>query len=349
MIKRIAAPLFLLLCVSVAVQAQVLDRPVAIVRLTETANIGRRELDTQLAVFEQQLGRSLQETEKQQILNALVNDELLLQAASRAGVRATQEEIQNYLSVQRQQWSQAVGTVLTEDQFRRRVEQQTGDTWSAFVSDVTDELIKLKFVRQQKADVFSDQAGVTEQEIRAFYDERATSFTNPAMVRFRHVYVDLRGKSDQERQEARQQLEAYRRELRNGTTTFEELESEALDNAAISADDYGYLLRNDQRSMQLLGRSFVDQVFAMEEGDVDGVYESNVALHIVRVTDKRSPRILELDDPVLPGQNVTVRQQIRTLLASQKEQQALARAVEEVVADLREEAEITTFEENLPW
>ncbi|MFW6231573.1 MAG: peptidyl-prolyl cis-trans isomerase [Spirochaetota bacterium] len=348
MTKKLVAPLLLLLLAATA-SAQVLDRPVAIVRLTETVNIGLRELEDQLAVFEQQLGRQLQPEEKQQILDALVNDELLLQAASRASIRVTQEEIQNYLSVQRQQWSQATGVVLTEEQFRQQVEQQTGESWSAFVSDVTDELIKLKYVREQKADVFQAQGGVTEAEVLEFYDEEATSFTNPAMVSFRHVYADLRGKSDEERAQARELLEGYRRQIRNGNLTFDALERRALDDASISADDFGYLMRNDERSQQLLGRTFIQTVFGLDEGDVGGVYESNVALHIVLVTDKRSPRILGLDDPILPGQNVTVRQQIRTQLAAQKEQQALARAVEDVVADLRDEAEVTVYEQNLPW
>ena len=348
MTRKLAAPLLLFLVAATA-SAQVLDQPVAIVRLTETVNIGLREIEGQLAVFEQQLGRELEAGEKQQILDALINDELLLQAAGRASVRVTQEEIQNYLSVQRQQWSQALGEMLTEEQFRRQVEQQTGESWSQFVSDVTDELIKLKYVREQKADVFQSLGGVTEAEVRDFYDEQETSFTNPAMVSFRHVYADLRGKSDEERTRARELLERYRQQIRNGSLTFEELERRALDDASISADNFGYLMRNDARSQQLLGRAFIQTMFGLDEGDVGGVYESNVALHIVFVTDKRSARILGLDDPILPGQNITVRQQIRSQLAAQKEQQALARAVEGVVADLRDEAEVTVYDQNLPW
>ncbi len=348
MASKVAAPLLLFL-VGVTASGQVLDQPVAIVRLTETVNIGVRELEDQLAVFEQQLGRKLERGEKQQILDALVNDELLLQAAGRASVRVNEEEIENYLAVQRQQWSQALGEMLTEEQFRRQVEQQTGESWSQFVSDVTDELIKLKYVREQKADVFQSLGGVTEDEVRDFYDDQETSFTNPAMVSFRHVYADLRGKSDEERARARELLEEYRREIRNGSLTFEELERRAVDDASISADNFGYLMRNDERSQQLLGRSFIQKMFGLDEGEVGGVYESNVALHIVLVTDRRSARILRLDDPVLPGEDVTVREQIRSQLAAQKEQQALARAVEDIVADLRDEAEVTVYDENVPW
>ncbi len=339
----------LILIVAATAPAQVLDRPVAVVRLVETVNIGRREVDAQVALFEQQIGRALQPAEKQQILEALINDELLLQAASRAGVRVTQEEIRNYLAVQRQQWSQALGVTLSEEQFRLQVEQQTGRPWVDFLEDVTDELIKLKYVRQRESRLFEGVMSVSEAEIQSFYDEQATSFTNPAMVSFRHVYVDLRGKTDQERQAARASLEAYRRQIRSGALTFEQLERRAVDDAAISADNFGYLMRNDPRSQQLLGRSFIEALFGLSEGDIAGVLESNVALHIVLVTDRRSARILSLDDPILPGQNVTVRQQIRNLLANQKEQQALGRAVEKIVGDLRAEAEITVFESNVPW
>ena len=339
----------LILMVAATAPAQVLDRPVAIVRLVETVNIGRRDVDSQVALFEQQVGRALQPAEKQQVLEALINDELLLQAASRAGVRVTQEEIRNYLTVQRQQWSQALGVTLSEEQFRFQVEQQTGRPWVDFLEDVTDELIKLKYVRQRESELFAGVTNVSEAEVQSFYEEQATSFTNPAMVSSRHVYVDLRGTTDQERQVARTNLEAYRRQIRSGALTFEQLERRALDDSSINADNFGYLMRNDPRSQQLLGRVFIDALFGLSEGEVAGVLESNVALHIVLVTDRRSARILSLDDPILPGQSVTVRQQIRNLLANQKEQQALGMAVEKIVGDLREEAEVTVFESNIPW
>lgn len=350
MIKRslLVIPLLLAL-IAPHVRAQVLDRPVAVVRLRQTVNIGRRDMDAQIALFEQQIGRPLQPAEKRQILDALINDELLLQAAARAEVRVTEEELQNYLAAQRQQLSQSMGTMLNEEQFRRQVEQQTGRPWSDYVSDVTDELAKLKYVRERRADVFARAATPTEAEIRSFYEEQATAFTNPAMVSFRHVYVDLRGKTDQDRRAARVALDGYRRQIRNGSLTFEQLERRALDDATMQADNFGYLLRNDPRSQQLLGRPFIEAVFGLGEGETAGVLESNVALHIVLVTDRRPARILSLDDPILPGQNVTVRRQIRDLLASQKEQQALGAAVEAEVGDLRTEAEITIFESNLPW
>ncbi|MFP4549568.1 MAG: peptidyl-prolyl cis-trans isomerase [Spirochaetales bacterium] len=338
-----------LLIVSSIVSAQVLDRPVAVVRLTETENIGRRELDLQIQVFEQQLGRELTTEEKQEVLDAMVNDKLLLQAASQDGVRVGQGDVQNYIAAQRAQFSQALGTQLTEEQFRAQVQQQSGMTWQEYVQNVSDELSKLQYVQQREAGLFAQEGNVSESDIRAFYEENATSFTNPAMVRFDHIYIDLRGKSETERQEARTTLDTLYRRIRSGATNYQQVFDNAVDNSSYSADDFGYLLRNDPRGSQLLGRPFVDRVFSLEEGSIAGVMESAVALHIVRIRDSRLPRILELGDPILPGQNVTVEQQIRNLLLQQRQQQALGRAVESVVTGLRDEAEIRIFSDNVPW
>ena len=334
---------------ALGLSAQILDMPVALVRLTETVNIGRRNLGAQIDLFAAQLGRELTALEKRQILDALVNDELLLQAAARANVRVTQQEISSYLDLQRQQWSQMLGTALTDDQFRQQVQRQTGSTWTEYAEDVTNELIKLKYVRQEKADLFATMLVPSQNEIQQFYEEQATSFTNPAMVSFRHIYVDLRGKSDAQREGSRLQIADLRREIRDGAATFDGISRRSLDDPGFSAADFGYLLRNDPRNQTLLGRTFIDGVFALDTDDVSEVLESNVALHIVLITDKRSPRILGLDDPILPGQNVTVRQQISELLAAQKEQEALGAAVDDLVAGLRLEAEITIFDNNLPW
>lgn len=346
--KRLILAAGVLLC-TLNLHAQILDMPVAIVRLTETANIGRRVLSAQIDLFAAQLGRELTGAEKLQILDALVNDELLLQAAARANLRVTQEEVSSYIELQRQQFSQALGTSLTDEQFRQQVQRQTGVSWDEYVEDITNEFIKLKYVRQEQAEFFGQSLVPTQSEIQSFYEEQATSFTNPAMVSFRHIYIDLRGKSDEQRQESRETMARMRREIRDGVTTFDSASRASLDDPAVSSADFGYLLRNDPRSQSLLGRSFIDAVFGLEAGDVSEVLESNVALHIAYITDKRSPRILGLDDPILPGQAVTVREQISSLLAAQNDQEALGLAVDELVQDLREEAEVTIFENNLPW
>ena len=88
---------------------------------------------------------------------------------------------------------------------------------------------------------------------------------------------------------------------------------------------------------------------AMDEGETSGVLRSNVGFHIVRVVDKVSARILGLDDPVNPMSESTVRDQIRVLLANSVQTQAYQGALLATLDDLRRQAEVRIFEDNLQW
>ncbi|MCG8481411.1 MAG: peptidyl-prolyl cis-trans isomerase, partial [Spirochaetales bacterium] len=170
-----------------------------------------------------------------------------------------------------------------------------------------------------------------------------------AMVRFDHLFFDLRGQDDAAQGETRRLADSLARRIERGTADFDTLLRESLDDVRYAGGDFGYLVRGEQQAVQRLGREFVDGTFEFEEGEVSGVLESSAGLHIIRVTDRRSPRLLDLDDPLLPGENVTVRDQIRAYLLNVRQQEIFQQSVESTLRRLEEEAEITRFEENLNW
>jgi peptidyl-prolyl cis-trans isomerase SurA len=334
---------------STIAHAQVLDLPVAVIRLTETVNIGQRELGDQVRLFAQQYGRELTPAETHEVLSAMIGDELLMQGAARANVRVTREEITDYIAVQRQQWSRLLGVSLSDEQFRMQVERRLGTAWSEYVQDLTDELVTLRYVQRARAGVFAAIQPPTEVEIESYYEEHATTFTNPAMVSFRHIYIDMRGKTAGQETTDREIISRLAQELRSGRATFEEIVERSFTVPSFSAADFGYLLRNDAARTALLGQSFMEAVFRLEIGRPSGVLESDVALHIVTLTDKRPARIPSLDDPLLPGRTTTVRAQIRNILQTARQQDALAAALSSLVAQLRSEAEIIIYEQNFAW
>ncbi len=326
--------------------AQVLDRPVAIVRLTETVNIGQRELRQQVEMLERQMGRDLTEDQREEVLEAQIGDVLLNQAAARANVRVSDDDIDQAINAQRQ----SIGQPVTDAQFRQLIRDQTGLEWDEYVEEIRNRLIQEQFILQQAQDRFN--TGLEEptaREIRRVYEENAQQFTNPAMARFDHLFFDLRRTEGEEEQEARRLAASLARRLDRGNAEFQQLLRDSLDDARYSGGDFGYIVRGDDQAVNQLGRDFVDQVLDFEEGDVSGVLESNVGLHIIRVTDRRSPRLLQLDDPLLPGESTTVRDQIEAYILNQQQQQIFQESVQEVLARLQDEAEITRYPENLDW
>lgn len=343
--KRIAILLILSLGLATTATGQILDKPVAVVRLTETVNIGQRELRTQVNLLEEQLGRELNATDRREVLDAQIGEVLIDQAAARRNIRVTQEEINQAIQAQRQ----SLGRPVTDEQFRSFIQEQLGLSWEEYVEQITQRLIQEKFVVENRREMIQNVDPPSESDIRNFYDENATQFTNPAMVRFNQLFIDTRNQGTAQVDAGRRKAEELHGRIRSGQATFQELMNQSLDDASYSGGDFGFLLRTDQQSRSLLGRGFVESVFSLEEGEISSVIESNIGFHIVQITNRRSPRVLGLNDPVLPGERVTVRDQIENYLMNQQQQRNFQRAVEEVISELREEAEVQLFEQNLDW
>ena len=344
--KRLLTVLVLCAALAVVAGAQILDQPLAVVRLTETVNVGQRELRRQVLLLEQQLGRQLTQENRKELLEAQIAEILISQAAERAGTRVTEAEINQAIAQQRQ----SLGQPVSDAQFRGIVEQQMGISWSEYREQIKQRLLQEKYVLESRRDLLESAQAPTDREIRSFYEDNATQFTNPTMVRFKHVFIDTRNLSSEDKAARLRLADDLLRSVRNGAKTLDQLIDESDDDVRFSGGDFGYLIRQESQQSELLGRSFVNEVFELEEGRLAReVLESNVGYHIVQVTNRRSARLLQLDDPVFPGQSTTVRDQIRNHLAVNNQQRAFQRAINEVVEKLRQEADVTLYEDNLNW
>lgn len=338
------------LLVATVVQAQIIDRPAAVVTLEETTAISQRELRSQVEQVEQVTGQRLTVAQRREVLNSQIDGELILQAAAREGISVTDQEIaqrigQNVLAAQQQ-----IGQQLSEAQFRSLVEQQTGLTWEAYREQIRETILQEKYVLEERGSLFQNIPAPSEAEIRAVYDENQTSFASPAIVRFTHLFIDTRQLSGADLAQARSLAEELRTRVRGrGIPAFNELVGESFGDDRYQGGDFGWLLRNDADRIRILGQDFVRQVFALNQGQISGIIESNLGLHIVHVTNKRDATLVGLDEPLFPGEPVTPRQQIVQALQEQQQTEALARAVSELVAELRAEAEVTVYEESLNW
>ncbi len=327
------------------VQAQVLDKPVAVVRLEETVNIGQRQLRQQVEFIEQQIQQRLTEEHRKEVLEAKIAEVLMLQAAERDGIEISRGELQHGIDQQRR----SVNEQLSEDQFRQLIEREMEMEWEEYVEEVRQRLVQERYVMESRRELFENVESPSEREIRRVYEEHAGEFMNPAMVRFNHIFLDTRNVDAATRADKREKAEQLWGEIESGQRTFDQVMRAADDDTTYSGGDFGYLLRGEYQNLSVLGQDFIDDMFDLEEGDERGVLESNAGYHIVQVRDRRRARLLDLEDPLFPGQNVTVRRQIENYLLMERRQDVFQRALQEVVEELRAEAEITLYEQNLDW
>ena len=354
-LKNVTFILFLLLVFGGGVGAQAIDRPAATVRLTKLDVISVRQLRDQIQLLEQQSGQSITLDQRVDVLELLVAEKLITQAAERDRVVVTPSEINARIDELKAQNARALNLdrPLTEQEFRNIV-AQTGLQWDEYRTQLSSAMLQQRYVTQAKTTLFERAAAPGEAAVREFYDENKTQlFVLPDMVRFKHIYIDTRNLTTPEaRNQARVRADSIFRELSNGGD-YDELVVRYSDddNSRYTGGVFGngYLRRDDRNTQQLVGRPFFDTVFRMSEGDTSGVLDSNLGLHIVRIDDKQPARILGLEDRIAPGQSATVAQQIRAMLANNAQAQLYSQALNELLEELRESATVRVFEENLTW
>jgi len=201
-----------------------------------------------------------------QIVDGLVDEELLLLAAARAGVSVTPEAVEREVRARSEGY--APGTfqrVLTAEQL----------TINAFREGIRRRLTADAFLRAQ----FATLPAVTDDEVAARYAADAEAMKRPAEVRVRQVLVRTT-------EEAHHLLE----EIRGGRLTVEQAAQQY--SAGLEADqggDLGWFAKGEMPAA-------FDVCFALDKGQTSDVVASDYGFHIFQVIDARGPRTAELAD-----------------------------------------------------
>ncbi|WP_033301816.1 peptidylprolyl isomerase [Sediminispirochaeta bajacaliforniensis] len=337
------------LCGSVfPVSADLVGQTVATVTLTKTEGISSVQLDqrvAQVAAARKKAGLSADGVDRKEVLDAMIAEVLIKQAAERSGISIPQEQIQQVVAKQKASIEQQVGRPLTDSQYQEVVRSQTGLSWEQYTGNIREQIMQQRYIATEKRDMFEAIQPPTEKEIQDHYDAHATSITNPEYVRLKQIFIPTISMNDQEKQAARERLESAWTKLRNGSAKFDDLvlQYSEDESSKYRGGDVGYIARTDQRVEKTYGADFFRKLFSLQTGDYSGVIESNVGLHILKVTEHREARILSLDDQIAPDNKMTVREYIRAGLFQEKQQVVLKKALDAVVEDLKAEAEIVVY------
>jgi peptidyl-prolyl cis-trans isomerase SurA len=350
--KTIALAVLLLAFTGWLAAADVIDKPVATVRLTKLEAITAKQFRQKVEQLEERTKGTLSLDDRKKLLDLLIGEILIKQAAAQDNITVSQAEINVRLEQARKNGglSLNLNRDLTEQEFKSLL-QQSGVTWEEYYDQLQKALLQQKYVMQKKKAAFDAIAQPSAAEVLDFYESNKTRFVSPEIVRFKHIFIDTRNLTDkQERDKARDRAEQIDRELKNGAS-FDELVVKYSDDKAsrYKGGDFGYLLRDDQGRKQLLGKDFFDAPFKMKVGETSGVLQSNIGYHIIRISEQIPFRLLGLDDPIPPQNLGTVRQEISAQLMLKKQADVYQQVVQDLLTELKKKAEIKKFEENLTW
>ncbi len=336
--KKLTSILVVLIISISFLSAAVISSPAATVRLTKTKVITTSELDAAYNAY-QEAGLGGQVT-KTDLLNSMIDNELLLQGAEKAGYTLSAAQLDaiyaNYKSLLEQQ----NGFAISDEDYDAQVIAEYG-TVDAFKKELGDNQIASQYVQTEKADMLKNIPEPTDRDIKNAYRQNQTSmFSQPDMY---HLYMIAGTKSSDEasNSEKKAKFDGIYNDIKAGKVSFEkavQLYSED-ESTKKEGGDYGWM--SDSATVRnTLGNEFVDYVVEMDVGDISPVLETPAAYFIVKVALIQNARILALTDNISPDSNVTVRDYIYNALYQQNAQTVFQQAYQSLVADLRKQASI---------
>ncbi|MCL1818895.1 MAG: peptidylprolyl isomerase, partial [Spirochaetaceae bacterium] len=238
----------------IAFGQQPIDQTVARVRLTRPEVITQRQLRSHIEVIENQTRQSMPLEERRRMLDLQVGEILITQAAARDNFRVTDNELNESIA----RYKQQMAPNTSDAQFRTVVQNQMGMSWEDFTASVRKRLVQEKYILEKRRAFFNEIREPSDSEVQQIFEANATEFSNPQLVRFNQIFFATRGLSEAEKQQARRRADDALAELR--TSQFKDVVLKYSDDTTskYKGGDAGYLARNDNQRLAIMGRTFFD-------------------------------------------------------------------------------------------
>lgn len=317
--------------------AQLNLQTVAEIQLIRTEPIPVSQLKPLVDQLEAQYRRKLTVDERKQVLNELINQKLVLQAAERDRLTVTENEVNQAI---RANALQTYGRQLSDAELAAEIRNQTGLEMNAYKQQYRNQATIEKYIMTKKP-----VQPATEAEILNAYNINKTQFIRPETVRISMIQVPS-GSDAAARSRAKSLAEQLAREIGSNPAKFDETSLKAqAPNSGYQGGDFGYLPRNPQ-GQQVVGTELLEAAFSLKQGEVSRLLETPRGFFIIKVTETYEMKALNLDDIAQPGSQMTLRQYIGTRL----EQERILQISQELVEELRKQAAvIRIYDNNLNW
>ena len=344
MMKRICLLFLTAVLAAGAVSAQNDMQTVATVKLTKTEPITVKQLKNEIALLETQARRPLSADEKNQLLDGLINQRLVLQAAERDKISVSEGELNQQLDRVRSALAQNIGRTPTESELAQAIRTQYNLDIPMFREQLRRQLVMEKYILAKKESLIKSAKAPTTVQIQDFYDLNRASLVRPDTVRVSMIQVPVKG----DQAAARRTADTLAREIGTSAAKFDEVALRAGTTADFQSGDAGYLPKNPEGE-RVIGAGALKTAFSLKQGQVSGVLESPRGFLIMKITETYEQKQLTLDDVLDLATKTTVREYISGGLAQNNQMAVLEQAQKEIYDDLRKGSPFTIDRRYLPW
>jgi peptidyl-prolyl cis-trans isomerase C len=255
----------------------------AVVAKVNGTPIAKGELIKMAEQIHSQLAPNQPETADfyRKVLDQLVSNELLMEEAKAAGITATDEEVNK-------QVSELKGRFPSPEKYQEELKKE-GLTEADLAKQAREAFVLQKLVETK---VVND-VKVTDQEVKAFYDQNPDKLKRPERVHVRHILIRVDAKATPEdKKKARAKADDVLAKLKAGGD-FAKLAEE-------SSDDPGSKQRGGDLSWVSRNQTvppFESAAFALKKpNDISPVVESQFGFHIIQLVEHQDAGMVPFDE-----------------------------------------------------
>jgi peptidyl-prolyl cis-trans isomerase SurA len=264
-----------MMAASVAVQAErkVLDRVVAIV---DDDVILQTELEARLNTIAGRLsaqgtGLPPREMLEERVLEQLIAESVQLQMADKAGMRISDNELNETLS------NIARSNGMTMAQFESQLAEE-GVTYQQAREQIRNEMLTSRVQQRQ----VGNRVRITDNEVENYLQAQTGGGNDAAQYRLAYIFVEVDEPGNEASvAEGRRKIEGLREQILDGRDFREVAVAESDASNALEGGDMGWRTENQLPSL------VAPVVPELEEGEPSEILENNSGFHMVMVMDQR--------------------------------------------------------------
>ena len=262
-----------------------LDRVVAVVN---DSIILQSELDARLVPVRAEAAQIADPQERRrreaklasQVLDEMVNEELIVQAAEAAKIEVDSSEVQAALDEIKQQNN-------LDDAGLAQALSQQGYTLQGYKADLRRQLLRLRAVNQ----LVAPKVNVSDEDVRARYNEMQRRSESVSAVQLSHILIKLPEHPTEQQIEEAKEKAAKAMDMVKGGQAFAEVAKQVSEDPSTSANggELGWFQRGS------INPDWEQIVFSMQKGDMRGPVTGPQGLHIFYVTDIKQSELKPYD------------------------------------------------------
>jgi len=175
---------------------------------------------------------------------------------------------------------------ITVEDFKKRVVEM-GRDFNEFRDQVRNGMKYQKMMDKLAA----DKLAVSDEDIKAYYDENPDRFKQEEEVKASHILVKVDpNASEEDKAAAKAKIEALLKRVQGGED-FAAVAKEASDcPSKENGGDLGFFTR------ERMVKPFSDAAYGLEKGKMSDVVETQFGYHIILVTDKKEAKTTSFDE-----------------------------------------------------